>query len=203
MEIRRLEGPVSETGHKNNSESVNCTEFNGFSLCSPIKFTLNEMNSGVIFIESSANDVATELKLRVSASMIPPVEFATPVEMADDVNAALLPHFGISSDELYSHKAEGEQEHQGAFVHKPTTLPDDDLRPKSPQTKKEFVTPPIQDTRASDEEDTPAVPLELGSLLYVIPAAVLLVVLVIIIGAVIFSRKQKARRDSNEVFKIV
>lgn len=204
-----MEGPVLDLENENRTESDSCTVFNGFLLCSPESFTLAEMNEGVIFIETKTSDEEiSELRMRVSASMIPAVEFIAPVEIVDEVNSALLPNFGFSSDELYS-KAEDNEENrpaninQGAYVPKLTnentainspTLLDGELK-----TEPEFVSPP--DQRTSEEDDSPVAPLELGSLLYVIPAAIVLVVIFIICGAVLFSRRQKARRNTNEVYK--
>jgi len=205
-EIRRMEGPVLDLENENRTESDSCTVFNGFLLCSPESFTLAEMNEGVIFIETKTSDEEiSELRMRVSASMIPAVEFIAPVEIVDEVNSALLPNFGFSSDELYSNAEDNEENrpaniNQGAYVPKLTnentainspTLLDGELK-----TEPEFVSPP--DQRTSEEDDSPVAPLELGSLLYVIPAAIVLVVIFIICGAVLFSRRQKARRNTNE-----
>ena len=206
-----MEGPVADFENENKTESDSCTVFSGFLLCSPESFTLAEMNEGVIFIETkTSEDEPSELRLRVSASMIPAVEFITPVEIMDEVNQELLPNFGISSDELYPNAEDNEENrpaniNQGAYVPKlskeNTAINSPALFDGEPKVEPELVSPPDQRISTGEEDDGPVGPLELGSLLYVIPAAVLLVVIFIICGAVLFSRRQKARRNTNEVNK--
>lgn len=205
-----MKGSLVDFENDNRTESENCTEFNGFLLCSPGSFTLAEMNEGVIFIETkTSEEIDPALKLRVSASMIPAVDFTAPVEVIGEVNAALLPHFGISSEQLFSNSHAEDNENrpaninQGAFVPKLTkdnTAIDGPLDSGDKLINEpEVVSPPAQRTVPTDD-DSSVVPLELGSLLFVIPAAVLFVVIFIICGAVFFSRRQKARRNSSEVF---
>ena len=178
------------------AEKSNLTEEAlGFNFLTINHFDSEEMSDSKIFIRSSLN-ISEKIELLVSASGLPMVLFKMPVKTGDEDNSAFLPNFGIKKEE------------------KPTTqpptpeiIPEKILEKTGNNTDepvKEIKTISLDEKGAYDSSSASEIAaakddkLALGKLLYIIPIAIICVLIIIFLGVLLLMRSNRQSDDNQK-----
>ena len=165
------------------SSDLDCSNFNGFDLCTIEHFDTEQMTSGEIFLWSQKNTTdPITVKIFVSADGIPRIPFSFPAEISDVTDLALLPNFGIPKNEIILDKIE----QNGEKLPSPTNIPvAEEGAISTPTFDIEAITADeisdkgrrkisLDENGAFDDsESDEELELTLGNLLYIIPLALI------------------------------
>jgi len=171
------------------------------------------MSKSNIFIQSKSNKSgdAFEIELMVSASGLPRVPFHLPVVVGENDDPVFLPNFGIEkSDEKSGFQPT--PENPGLQPPSETSDPPEDFTDDISSIDAEAIVEPslsgkhpkvdLDEKGAYDEfsnsEENDESDMTIGRLLYIIPIAIICVLIIIFIGVIFLMRSNRKRRNDSD-----
>ena len=184
------------------TNSTDCQEYNEFFFCPVDHFDSLEMAEGRIFLNGTRFSTGQlfAAEFMVSAKGLPRVFYKLPLRVGVKDEPLFLPNFGLKRHELADNE-------------RPTSIPDtgldeitngfaidavtgnEDLLAKNPEPEK---LPKVSLDEGAAYDETDDEDLSLGQLLYIVPIAIICVLLLIIVGVFLLMRSNRRNRGELE-----
>ena len=170
-------------------EEIELIEWNGYRF-SPIEnFTTDYMNDVFVHVIKKPEDEDEKIRISVDvgASGIPTVPFVFDAHLAKANNHTLLPYYGLSLNEI---DPENEIETNSTSNNSTSSTitadedPVDEVLDKQPKSDSNNLSPISDQDTENDDNGIEAT----GLLLYIIPSAIIFILLLIFVVVVIFTR---------------